>query len=75
MTCSAWFTVILVDGAEKTITVDGEEVLLRIAEATHEEQPVSYTVAVDYVYLAYYRYAKVSWSFDCYIKDIHVHRT
>ena len=61
------FTVIylLVYGHQKNITVpvDGEEILLRILDTADEER---YRTKDSYTYY----YAKVSWSFECYIKDI-----
>ena len=53
------------DSTEKTITVDSEEISLKLTEATSRERRVDYTV-VDYTY----RYVNVSWTFECYIKDI-----
>ena len=72
MRCSAWFTVIylLGDGTEQTITVDGEEILLRVTEATDRERLVGYTAMDNFMYIYCYQDAKVSWSFECYIKDI-----
>ena len=60
-----WFTVIYLLGyiTKKIITVDGEEILLRIEDTAGEER---FRTIDTYTY---YR-AKVSWSFECYIKDI-----
>ena len=54
-----WFTVIYLLGyrTKKIITVDGEELLLRIADTTGEER--FYTMD-SYMYY----FAKVSWSFE-----------
>ena len=48
---------------QKIITVDGEEILLRIADIAGKDR---FRTLDSYTYYC----AEVSWSFACYIKDI-----